>query len=343
MPNLSALASKFAISDATFSLGDSPSWGGHLDIVTSNLDGFPGTVPVSHRGVPRGAGWGCDSDKVTPWQPPDGGALQMVPGCVPDPSLTYKGSPLANGGAFEHSPVPYQRTIMDALDKAGLTWKFYTGSCTDELTELNGQQFCKKADLGYSWSICPSLAECLYTQSSHMVVPDEFGTDAVAGKLSAFSVITPSVDHLQASEHNGASITVGDDWIGQIAAELMHSPEWDSSVLFITWDDCGCFYDQAKPGINPDGSQQGPRIPMVIVSPYVKAQYTDSATTTFNGVLAFVEHNFHLPPLGPNDANAYGYKNAFNYAQRPLSPIPMVNRPAPRGEHIDWAQLRQDT
>jgi phospholipase C len=232
---------------------------------------------------------------------------------------------------------------MDELDKAGLSWTFYTGTCTTENTAADGLQTCKKADLGYSWSICPSLAECLYTQSSHMVVPDQFQTDAAAGKLPAFSVITPSVDHLQASEHNGAPITIGDDWIGQIASELMHSPEWDSSVLFITWDDCGCFYDQAKPGINPDGSQQGPRLPMVIVSPYVKPKYTDSTATTFAGVLGYVERTFNLPPLGPNDARAYGYKNAFNYAQQPIPPVPMVNRPVPRGAHTDWAQLRQDT
>ena len=69
----------------------------------------------------------------------------------------------------------------------------------------------------------------------------------------------------------------------------MHSPEWGSSVLFITWDDCGCFYDQAKPEVNPDGTQQGPRLLMVIVSPYVKPKYTDSRATTFAGVLAYVE------------------------------------------------------
>jgi phospholipase C len=58
-PNLSALASKFAISDNTFSLADSPSWGGHLYVVTSNLDGFPGNIPQPAPGEPRGEGWGC--------------------------------------------------------------------------------------------------------------------------------------------------------------------------------------------------------------------------------------------------------------------------------------------
>jgi hypothetical protein len=82
---------------------------------------------------------------------------------------------------------------------------------------------------------------------------------------------------------------------------------------------------------------------MVIVSPYVKPKYTDSTATSFAGVLAYVERTFQLLPLGANDAGAYGYKNAFDYTQRPIPPVPMVNRPVPRGAHTDWAQLRQDT
>jgi hypothetical protein len=113
--------------------------------------------------------------------------------------------------------------------------------------------------------------------------------------------------------------------------------------LFITWDDCGCFYDQAKPEVNPDGTQQGLRAPLVIVSPYVRPEYTDSTATTFAGILAYTEHNFGLAPLSVNDENAYGYANAFNYAQKPLGPIPMVKRPVPRGDHIHWWEGREDT
>ena len=141
----------------------------------------------------------------------------------------------------------------------------------------------------------------------------------------------------------GFPITTGDNYIGDIASALEHSPEWDSSVLFITWDDCGCFYDQAKPTINPDGTEQGPRVPLLIISPYVKPKYTDSTHTTFAGILAYVEHTFGLPPLGPNDVAAYDYKNTFNYAQKPLPPVPMATRPVPKGIHIDWGQARQDT
>ena len=311
--------------------------------MTSNLDGFPGNIPKTVRGVSQGQGWGCDSNKVTPWSATIGGTPQTVPGCIPDPSLQYNGAPLPNGGAFESTPVPYEPTILDELSNAGLSWTLYSGACTSEVVASNGLQTCKKADGGYTWSVCPSIAECLYTQTSHIASTDAFPTDAAAGNLPAFSVITPGGDHLAASEHNGFSMTAGDNWVGQIASAVMNGPEWNSTALFITWDDCGCFYDQVPPGVNPDGTQQGPREPLVIVSPYVRPQYTDSTPTTFAGILGYTEQNFGLAPLGPNDAQAYSFASAFNYAQTPLRPVAMVNRPVPRTDHIVWSQGRQGT
>ncbi len=65
VPNLAALAHKFAISDRTFSMADSPSWGGHLYAVMPQLDGFKGDNPNPAPGVTLGPGWGCDSGRVT--------------------------------------------------------------------------------------------------------------------------------------------------------------------------------------------------------------------------------------------------------------------------------------
>src|SRR5215472_2192634 len=101
VPNVAALASRFAISDRTFSMADSPSWGGHLYAVMASLDGFKGDTPSPVRGVTRGPGWGCNSDRATPWTSPSG-ADHIVPSCVPDRSLK-----LANGGAFRHTPVKF--------------------------------------------------------------------------------------------------------------------------------------------------------------------------------------------------------------------------------------------
>ncbi len=99
--------------------------------------------------------------------------------------------------------------------------------------------------------------------------------------------------------------------------------------MFITWDDCGCFYDQVSPPVSPDGTQEGPRVPLIIVSPYAKPGCTDTTATTFAGILAYTEHTYGLTSLGVNDAGAYDFSGAFNYAQAPQNPVSMVNRPLP--------------
>jgi phospholipase C len=334
-PNLSALATQFAISDRFFSQMDDWSWVAHIYAVAASGDGFTALDKMTQV-LPSGAGWGCDSGKTNTWGP----AAIQVPSCVPDPSLTYQGAPLPNGGAFEPTPVPYVPTIMDELSAAGLTWKIYGAGCTNETVAGDGLKTCMSAPDGYHWAICPTVAECLYSRGND--APNaQFFSDAKAGTLPSFSIVTPG--NAADSEHNGFSMTTGDDWLGTVARAIMRSPDWSSSALFITWDDCGCFYDQVPPGINPDGTQRGPRVPLVIVSPWAKPAFTDDTTATFASILAFTENTFGITPLTVNDAQAYDLSGAFDYSQRPVRPVQMVTRPQPKGDHIDWGQAKEDT
>jgi phospholipase C len=338
VPNAVRLAQDFAMSDMTFSMQDSPSWFGHIYAVAASTDGFTGHNPGINNGP--GQGWGCDSWKTATWV--SRGSSQRVPACVPDPSLTTPhGQPLANGGAFEPTPVPYVPTIMDRLHAAGLSWRIYGAQCTTEVANAQGVKMCTQSSGAYVYSTCPTFAECLYSQSGGVVPDSKFITDATSGHLRAFSVVTP--EDVSKSEHNGFSITAGDNWLGQLVAAVMNGSDWGSTAIFITWDDCGCFYDQVPPGTNPDGTPQGPRVPLLIVSPYARPGYTDRTPATFAGILSYTEHTFGLTPLGVNDAAAYPFANAFNYGQRPLPRVPMTARPVPRTDHIDWAQRRQDS
>ncbi|HEX5188284.1 MAG TPA: alkaline phosphatase family protein [Streptosporangiaceae bacterium] len=331
VPNLVSLANRFAISDRTFSMADSPSWGGHLYAVMGSLDGFEGNNPVVTPGVKPGPGWGCDSRRITPWTSP-GGTVRRVPSCVPDFSLG-----LRDGGAFRPTPAKYAPTIMDRLHAAGLSWRIY-GQPTPPSS-------VKPARQGYGWDICPSFAECLYTRQKANNVPSaSFVRDARSGHLPNFAVITPGGKDAVLSEHNGFSMTAGDDWVGQIASAVMHGPQWRSTTLFITWDDCGCFYDQVRPGVNPDGTAQGPRTPLVIVSPYVKRGFTDRTATTFAGILAYTERTFGLAPLGVNDAHAYPFSKSFDYELPAFTPARTVDVPWPPGAyHVNLKEANQGT
>jgi phospholipase C len=338
IPNITNLAARFAISDDTFSMADSPSWGGHLYAAMGSLDGFTGDNPHHVTGdPPAGPGWGCDSNLVTPWIAPDG-TRRAMPSCIPDNSL-----PLPNGGAFEPTHAAPHTTIFDRLAAPGLSWRIYGQAAADG----------HGASEGYGWSICPSLAECLYTsQRASLVDNSQFFADATAGTLPAFSIVTAggSTDGLgdgnpgvYTSCHNGFSMTACDDYIGALVGAVENSPDWSSTAVFITFDDFGGFYDQVPPGTNPDGTQQGPRLPLIIVSPYARPGFTDNTPATFAGILAFTEHNFGLPALSPNDAGAYDYSNVFDYSQAGVRRVHMVIRPVPRGDRIQRWEARQDS
>jgi phospholipase C len=299
IPNLAALARKFVISDRTFGFASTPSWAGHMVLASATLDGFLGDNPwPSKYSPPPGPGWGCDSKKDEKWW--NGKAYVQEPACIPDED---------GDGPYRASPVPYVPTIFDRLGQAGLTWRIYGG------VGHPGQ--------GYGWTICPTFFECLgSSQRTNLVAATKVIGDAQAGTLPAFSIVTPTGPN---SQHNGFSMTQGDNWIGDVVGAIMNGPDWASTVVFVTYDDCGCFYDH----VAPPAPGAGLREPMVIVSPFARRGFTDSRTASFMSMLAYTEHLFGLPPLNQNDASAYDYADAFDYGQQPLEPIRMTRAPVP--------------
>jgi phospholipase C len=295
-PSLASLARRFVVADRTFQASDAPSWGARVEVTAGTTDGFTGDNPLWGSGY----GWGCDTLRTAPYGP---GGLMQEPSCIPDNALT-----VPNGGAWRPTPVKFVPTIMDRLHDAGKYWKIYAPTNTTTLG-------------GYLWNMCPTFAECLDTdQSKNVYLTQTLLTDAKAGNLPAWSMVVPTIS---ISQHNGSSITNGDDWIGQAVSAIEQGPDWSSTAIFITWDDCGCFYDHVTP---PKGD--GIRAPMVIISPYARSGYTDSTPTTVaGGLLAFTEHTFGLPPLSTVDANAYDFRNSFNFAQKPLKPSALPYRP----------------
>ena len=296
IPNVAALARAYAISDRTFQPHLVPSWAAHLELVSASLDGFVGANPRPAGDHAPGPGWGCDSFKVTPWQTSAGATQQLVPSCIPTPS---------GAGPYKASPVQWVPTIMDRLEAGGRSWRIYATK------QGAGAQ---TGDLPYGWAVCPTFADCITTsQATKMVDSAQITTDAANGALPNLAIVMPSNHN---SQHNGDSMAEGDDWIGAIVDAIDDGPQWNSTAIFITWDDCGCFYDHVPP---PAGLAI--RVPMIIVSPYAKRGYTDSTTASFASLLAFTEHTFGLAPLATADANAYDYANSFNFSQQPQAPL----------------------
>jgi phospholipase C len=309
IPNLAALARQFALSDRTFEMDAIPSWGAHLELVAQKLDHFVGDNPKPAPGMPVGPGWGCDSNEDAMWQGPGMTTPIAEPSCVPDYGLDPVQYPY--GGAYRPTDVGEMPTIMDRLNAAGLSWKLYTGT--------------GGVGSGYNWAICPTFAECLYTdQRQNMVAAGSVITDAEDGALPSFSVVTPTAAN---SQHNQDLMDMGDNWLGSVIAAIQGGPDWASTAVFITYDDCGCFYDHVAP---PKGL--GIRVPMVIVSPYARPGFTDSNVASFSSMLAFTEHVFGLPALARSDANAYDFADSFDFGAAHLAKTNLTHQPLSQSE-----------
>jgi len=302
IPSLWRLARDYVISDRTFEQRPVASWVAHLQIVSATHNGFTGYNPRGVTGVPRSRGWGCDAGTDAPWRSPeDHGSRE--PSCIPRPD---------GSGPFEPSPVRHVPTIMDRLEDAGLTWKIYAPG-----------PHSRTSQRGYAWAICPSFASCINTRrADNMVDFVNIKRHARRGRLPSFSVVIPSVP---VSQHNGASMMRGDNWIASVVNAIGQGPDWKRTAIFITYDDCGCFYDHVPPP-----GLKGIRVPMVIVSPYARRSFTDRHTASYASVLAYAERAFGLDPLGTADARAYDYRASFKYSQQPRKYSPLTKHEVPR-------------
>jgi len=298
--NLTALANRFTISDRTFESSPSASFVSHLEIVSGTTNGFYGNnpryMPVFDP-PPNTRGWGCQSNKDAEWISPSG--LIFVPSCVPDQE---------GQGPYRTSPVAYVPTIFDRMDQAGMTYHVYINS------------------INSVWSPCSYFWECYNsTQAEQTLDTSRFITDALSGDLPDVSFVIPKNVN---STHPPSSMQVGDSWIGQRISAVEDGPDWSSTAVFLTWDDFGGFYDHVPPPVQG----MGLRVPMVIISPYAKPHFVDSTRATLASTLAFIEGNWGLLPLGPEDAGMYDFHNAFDYTQQPTPPVQMVNEPLPAWE-----------
>jgi phospholipase C len=318
VPNLYMAAAQGAIATDMTQPTDAASWAAHFELVTGGEgDGFVGGNPSTNDG-------GCRVQTTAPWRATPKSPLQYVPTCIPDYSISPAsfpvGWPSSDGGAFEATPVQHIPNLLsDRLDPAGRSWREYISGAGSNNS---------------IWSICADFASCVFSGDEENVVDSsQLGTDDAAGKLPNVAIVLPEGPAGNTSQHNGTSMTLGDNQIGAYLQALSTGPEWPSTAVFITYDDCGCFYDHLTP---PRGD--GPRTAFVLVSPWAAHGTSFSTATTTASIPAFIEYNWALAPLGSADAAASNLLGMFNFHQTPNdAPMPTVQTPIP---HSSLAFLR---
>lgn len=195
-------------------------------------------------------------------------------------------------------------TLADEANAAGVTWKYYAPP---------------PGTFGYIWSTLDAIRHIRYSpQWKANVLPTrDFIADVDGGHLPAISWLTTD---LPTSDHPPASICNGQNWVAQQINAVMASTYWKSTAIIVTWDDFGGFYDHVPPPVS-SGAPLGPRVPMIVISPYARPHFIDHTQYDFRSILKFVESTFNLPHMAVFDRGVNSLRGMLDFRQRPVRPL----------------------
>ena len=189
------------------------------------------------------------------------------------------------------------------------------------------------------WNVLPKFTDVHQdNQLGNVRTLDEFFAAAKAGTLPAVSWIAPDS---RDSEHPPSLVSVGQTYVTRILNAIMRGPDWDSTAVFLAWDDWGGFYDHVPPPVI-DKLGYGIRVPAMVISPYAKRGYVDHQTLSFDAYLKFIENDFmdgeRIDPKtdGRPDPRPNVRENAtvlgdlmrdFDFTQKPSAPFILPEAP----------------
>jgi phospholipase C len=188
---------------------------------------------------------------------------------------------------------------------------------------------------------------------------DSFYSAAKAGTLPAVSWVVPSG---AVSEHPPAPVSYGQSYVTSLVDAVMRSPDWNSTAIFLAWDDWGGFYDHVRPP-TVDQNGYGLRVPAMVISPYAKKGFVDHQVLSFDAYAKFIEDDFlggrRLDPRtdgrpdprpdAREDAKILGNLTAdFDFDQSPRPPLLLPVHPrttltgTPSASQLTAAQKSDD-
>ncbi len=199
-------------------------------------------------------------------------------------------------------------TLGDELDSAGLSWRFYTSTISNDGGEWSGYQAVRHIRYGNDWK-------------QDVITPQkQFITDVGKGTLANVTWITPLCND---SDHVNCGGGFGPSWVTSLVNAVGQSQFWDSTAIFVMWDDWGGLYDHVPPPhLDDDGL--GFRVPLLVISPYAKKGYVSHVQYETGSILRFAEDVFGLGRLAASDARANSPASDcfdFNGAPRAFVPI----------------------
>jgi phospholipase C len=224
--------------------------------------------------------------------------------------------------------------ITYLLDRHHVSWGYYLDNGTSGLAYGN-----TAPGVPYIWDVLPGFTDVQNGGHADNVQNlTNFFAAAKAGKLPAVSWIIPQIAD---SEHPPALVSQGQSYVTNLVNTVMKSKDWDSSAIFLSWDDWGGFYDHVNPK-TVDANGYGLRVPGIVISPYARKGYIDHQTLSHDAYLKFIEDDFlhgqRLDPAtdGRPDPRPDVRENLkvlgnlitdFNFKQKPRAPMLLSTDP----------------
>jgi phospholipase C len=298
-----AWAKHYVLADSFFASAVGPSFPNHMYSIAATSGGAldnpwqppPTLAEMQQAGYAKS--WGCDIARD--------GYVEIV-----DPE----------GYMVKVAPCFDFQTEGDLLNAQQIPWAYYAAT---------------NAQLGYIWSAYSAIDRYRNDPAlwgAHIRPVDDVLRDIQSDRLPPVSWITP---RFQLSQHPEYNFCWGQNWTIEVVNALMRSPAWKDTLLVVTWDDFGGFYDHVPP-VRLDDYGLGIRVPAMIISPYAKSGYVDHTMYEFSSVLRFIEDNWSLRPfLTRRDRIADGLRGALDFTQTPLAPDPQPLRTDCRGSIWD--------
>jgi len=234
---------------------------------------------------------------------------------------------------YGERPLYAWTDITWLLDEQQVSWRYFVGNdtCESPPCPKPGRDF-----YGTSYNRNPLPGFTSFEErdgfKDNVRPVNEYLASAADGSLPAVTWIAPSSN---VSDHPGGPSTIRNAmaYVTRLVNAAMQGPDWDSTAIFLTWDDWGGFYDHVKPP-RVDSMGFGLRVPALVISPYAKPGYIDDTMLSFDSYLKLIEDRFlggdrldpatmSRPDSRPTvrERSANPLSHAFDFGQDPNPPL----------------------
>jgi phospholipase C len=246
------------------------------------------------------------------------------PGFLPDGTVDTAG--ITSGGSI---PPVNVRTIGEALNEKQISWAYYGGAYNaavefqhdptnpSPLVQI-GRAYCNICNFeSYASAIMGDSAQ----RAAHIKDATDFFAAIDNGDLPSVSYVKP--DGLIDGHPASSKLDLFEGMVENIYDHLKTNPElMETTAFIITFDEGGGYYDSGY--IQPvDFFGDGPRIPLIVVSPFTKGGHISHTYADHVSILKFIERNWHLKPL--TNRSRDNFPNPVSAHDNPYVPL---NSPA---------------